>query len=253
MKACAYSSVTLVALLICGSAAAGEMAGAARYNWTALYAGAHGGWGWVNERSVAVTDPMGSFPVGFTSYGARNGVLGGVQAGFDWQYDNWVLGAEGDWSWSTSDVETASNSPAFPGLVSHGSAHDNWFATLAGRIGFAQDRWLVYAKGGWAWMNVDYGASATGVPVYGAFAIRSASSTRDGWTVGGGIETALGSNWSAKLEYNYMDFGGDQYFFPVTSPPVAAGVGRTENIFSDLHAVKLGLNYRLDWRRLAMP
>jgi outer membrane immunogenic protein len=254
MKAFLIWSVAALALLIGNSAIAGERAAAAPYNWTGLYVGVHGGWGWVGEHSVVVVpDPRGAFPAGFTSYRDRNGFLGGLQAGADWQHGNWVLGAEGDWSWSTTDATTSSNSPVFAGNVSHNSADDNWIATLTGRVGFAQDCWLLYAKGGAAWMNVDYGELVTGAPGFGTLTVRSASDTRSGWTVGGGIETALGSHWSAKLEYDYLDFGSASYFFQVTAPAAAAGVGHTDNIFTDMHVVKVGLNYRFDWHTWPIP
>jgi outer membrane immunogenic protein len=78
-------------------------------------------------------------------------------------------------------------------------------ATVRLRIGVAANRALFYATGGWAVTNASYNTLFTAVanPTETA----SASNTRSGWTVGGGLEYALLHNWSAKIGYLYMDFG----------------------------------------------
>lgn len=243
-----------IALAAAQSASAAEIArpgskapvpaGAAVYNWTGFYVGGHVGWAWVREDNTVVADPSGAFPVGFIFSSDRDGFFGGAQIGFNWQSGNWVFGVEGDWSWAHSDTSVLQPSLIVAGLVATATADDKWFATLTGRVGYAQDNWLVYVKGGAAWLNVDYGASATGVPVFGTVTTGTIGDTRSGWTVGGGIEWALWSNWSTKIEYNYMDFGSDRYTFTVTSPPAAAGTGGTVDIDTRVHALKLGLNYR---------
>jgi len=69
-----------------------------------------------------------------------------------------------------------------------------------GRIGFAMDRFLPYITGGGAYGDIKAIASVT------PFAV-STGANRLGWTIGGGIEYAFISNWSAKLEYLYVDLG----------------------------------------------
>ena len=75
----------------------------------------------------------------------------------------------------------------------------NWYGTATARVGYAVDNWLWYVKGGAAWLDADH--TIGGVTF---------SDTQTGWTVGTGLEWALGPNWSAKLEYNYMDFGKER-------------------------------------------
>ncbi len=101
----------------------------------------------------------------------------------------------------------------------------NWYSTLTGRVGYAVDNWLWYVKGGAAWADVDY--SIGGVKL---------GDTRTGWTVGGGLEYGLTPNWSAKLEYNFLDFGSDN---------IAAPIGVKAD--TQAHLFKAGLNYRFDW------
>src|SRR5690606_16838511 len=96
------------------------------------------------------------------------------------------------------------------------------------RVGYASGPGLFYVKGGGAWADEDHLARTPGV--------FRASETRSGWTVGLGYEYDFGSNWSAKLEYSYIDFGKER----VTFSPGAEFL----DIDQDMHVVKWGLNYR---------
>ena len=78
----------------------------------------------------------------------------------------------------------------------------DWASTLTGRVGVAFDRWLVYGKGGVAWASDSYTTNLYTFP-----ASVEMTDTRIGWTAGAGVEYAFAPRWSAKLEYNYMDFG----------------------------------------------
>jgi outer membrane immunogenic protein len=101
---------------------------------------------------------------------------------------------------------------------------------LTGRVGLAFDRWLVYGKGGVAWSGDRYSTNRYTFP--GSVEI---SDTRWGWTAGAGVEYAFAPQWSAKLEYNFMDFGTRTYSF---------APGTTTDIDQQIHAVKLGVNYK---------
>ena len=65
---------------------------------------------------------------------------------------------------------------------------------------------------------------------------------RLGVTLGMGVEYALNQNWSAKIEYEYIDFGHDTFNFPFAFGPFTATA--TANIWQNLHTVKAGVNYR---------
>jgi outer membrane immunogenic protein len=101
------------------------------------------------------------------------------------------------------------------------------------------DRALLYLKAGGAWAHDTYEITALG-----PFARSSVSANRTGWTAGGGIEYALQRNWSAKLEYDFMDFGTRNYPFDLT--PTSIGP-TTADIKQRVQVVKFGLNYRLGW------
>jgi outer membrane immunogenic protein len=179
----------------------------AAYNWSGFYLGGHLGYAWSSDK---VTDTNGT-----SLYPDPDGFLGGVQAGYNWQFDRWVLGIEGDWSWSDADGSATDNT-----LVVLEGKH-KWYATLTGRAGYAWDNWLWYVKGGAAWADTEYSI----VSMIGG------DYTRSGWTVGGGVEWGFAPQWSTKLEYNYLDFGKEDYFEGLD--------GDTQ-----VHLVKLGVNYR---------
>lgn len=103
---------------------------------------------------------------------------------------------------------------------------NTWLGTLRGRVGYSFGAWLPYLTGGGAWGNVKV-QSAGG----------SVSDTKGGWTAGGGIEYSLGQ-WSAKLEYLYIDLGTATCNAAACLLPADAMVDVTANIF------RAGLNYR---------
>ena len=210
------------------------------YVWTGIYFGGHGGGVWASETSTNVTTT--ALALAGTQFSAKpTGFLGGGQVGGNYQYGQWVFGVEADGSWTNANETVNTISGLLPAFTVSGTSDMNWFATLTGRFGYAAGNVLFYAKGGMAWMNVDYTASilATGtnlvVPGGEPVTIRD---TRNGWTVGGGIEFGFWNNWSAKVEYDYMNFGTQSYVFAL------GGITSTAEIDSQVHLVKAGINYR---------
>lgn len=186
----------------------------AAYNWSGFYIGGHIGYGWGSEEATDFT--VTPAVVGATD---PDGFIGGLQAGYNWQVDRWVFGIEGDWSW------TGANGGTVLGAATPFTADHSWYATLTGRLGYAWDSWMWYVKGGAAWADTEYTLLTVG----------TVSDTRVGWTIGTGVEWALAPNWSAKLEYNYLDFSNDSFVYPVPG---------TVDVDTQVHLVKLGLNYR---------
>ncbi len=105
--------------------------------------------------------------------------------------------------------------------------------SIRGRVGYAWDRALIYATGGVAFG--DFQNSYT----LGAFGTSTLSTTRVGWTVGGGVEYAIDNNWSVRAEYRYTDFGR-YYQFPVVAAPFYAAVHDRDN------RVQVGFSYKFD-------
>jgi outer membrane immunogenic protein len=199
------------------------------FSWTGFYLGGHVGGVFGNKDWTDVTVPpavdLGSHDI--------SGILAGGQVGFNWQTGAWVWGVEAQFSWTNADGDHVDP------LGFRDSSELNWLGTATVRLGYAVDRVLFYAKGGAAWVNEDF----TTVSVPGALiAADSNDNTRVGWTVGAGIEWASWDNWSAKVEYNFMDFGTDTFGFDFTTPP--PGPCCQIDIKQHLHVVMFGLNYR---------
>jgi outer membrane immunogenic protein len=205
------------------------------YNWTGFYIGAHIGYGWDSEDPSAVgIEHQHLNPI--PSYNANRG-LAGLQAGVNYQIKSWVVGGEGEFAW-TSISGGATWFPPGADFEPHTISSDvKRLATAAGRVGYAFDRALIYAKGGAAWENVDYGHSHTHAS--GFVHLFSGSAARSGWLIGGGIEYAFWQNVSAKIEFDHIDFGSKD----ITTSD-AAGDFVIFNIGQRLNIVKTGINYK---------
>ncbi|MGT2439150.1 outer membrane protein [Bradyrhizobium betae] len=194
--------------------------------WNGFYIGAHGGYGTGSSRLV---DPSFAFAQDRFTMDTK-GAIAGAQVGGNWQFDNIVVGAELDLSWAS----IKGNRPVDPAnpILSGLSVSYQALATGTGRIGYAFDNALVYAKGGVAWANIAYQAFV-GTPVP-----TDINHQRTGLTGGVGLEYALTRNLSARLEYDYLYFG-----------PAALALSTrisTQNVDHELHLVKLGVNYRFN-------
>jgi opacity protein-like surface antigen len=205
------------------------------YNWTGVYVGGFaGGSAWGNADWVS---PNGATSVSFA------GVLIGGDIGYNYQVGPWVYGIEGDLGWSNAIGGKSAQCPS-GGVNSFFytcEVRADWLSTVTGRIGYAVDRTLFYAKGGLAVGEVN--ARAVFNPGSGfspaAFNVQpglafSSSNTGVGWTAGAGFEFALTRNCSFKAEYKYFDLGSSTYQLDV---PVK--VRTTGNIGL------VGLNYHL--------
>jgi outer membrane immunogenic protein len=155
---------------------------AAPFSWTGIYVGVNGGYAFgTSNWTSAAFPPTGNFnPTG--------GVIGGTLGG-NYQMGSFVIGIEGDGDWTNLNRTTFN--ACGPGCETKSS----WLATVRGRAGWAWDRVLFYGTGGAAFANVQ---AAAGVLPFG-------SSTQVGWTAGAGIEYAFTPNWTAKVEYLFVD------------------------------------------------
>jgi outer membrane immunogenic protein len=191
------------------------------YNWTGFYIGGHVGGAFAGDNSLVSSD-------------AR--FLGGVQAGFDYQFaPNWVLGAEAQYSWLGSNNNN--NGVLFPGGTLVTANNNDQIGSVTGRLGYTWGPALLYAKGGYAWRDGNnIGVTIAGVPQ----GFSTDGNRKDGYTVGGGLEYMFAPNWSAKAEYQYYNFGNTTF---TTGPADIVGT-RFRN---DEHTVKAGINYRFGW------
>lgn len=209
----------------------------AAYDWTGFYLGGHAGAGWADS-NITVIDGTVVSPSGSSSSVDLKGLLGGFQGGFNWQAGNWVLGIEGEYSWADIDGSARIASPTFPAFTNQVDRKFDGIAMVTGRLGYAWNNSLLYAKGGWAW--VDFNTLSTAFnPAGAAIGTSSANVSPDGWVIGGGWELGFVSNWTFKVEYNYIDLGTERY-----NATQSNGTTPARDLDGDLHLVKFGLNYR---------
>ena len=285
MKHLVFGSVALLALTAAGPVAAADMpvrapvykapqAMVAAHNWTGFYVGGNVGYGW-GDRTVTFTPndvvlqnvtcggTFGGTCAPPTSFDV-NGALGGLQAGYNWQFNqNWLLGIETDFDWSRIRGTGTSNFIlGFP-AASNFQATQNvkWFGTVRGRLGFLPtNNMLLYGTAGFAYGRVDEnvvlnsqaGANLDG----GAFGydcvtgpncfLGSSSRTPTGWTAGTGVEYAPWNNVSVKGEYLYVSLGGGDAVnvVAVNSPSPNASSFTAAFNRTNFHVVRAGINFR---------
>jgi outer membrane immunogenic protein len=200
------------------------------HNWTGIYVGGHVGSAWANADWQSKEFTAFDQPFHFGA-GTGAGFLGGAQVGVNYQVDAIVYGIEADASWAAVSGDVCNT---IEGAV-HCNSKPDRFGTIAGRFGVASDRALAYLKGGAAWLHSDHLLSVIDSPD------ALVSDSRWGWMGGAGVEYALTRNWSAKLEYDFMDFGTRTFDFSLPNTPA------TFDIKQQIQTVKFGLNYKLDW------
>jgi outer membrane immunogenic protein len=230
------------ALTVSGSALVCEPAFAAPpsyFNWTGCYLGGNAGPGWGNANfSGPAIDP----PSGLNG-GSGVGFLGGGQIGCNVQVSrNWVLGAEGDFGWSS--ISGTDQEPFFFGKNQQLHSQTDWIASATGRVGYAFDNWLFYGKGGAAWSRNQYGLSTPAIVIDG-FTLTPAfngtgGDTAFGPTAGGGIEWAFAPAWSARVEVDYYAFGSRA----VTLFDPTSGASSVTRVRQDIEAIRFGINYQ---------
>jgi len=182
-----------------------------------------------------------------------NGGLFGGQVGYNWQMSSWVFGLEADAQWTGQRGSTTvlcAVTGCFTPLQTVGTSATledklDWFATFRGRLGFTvTPNVLLYATGGAAWGEVESNLGLTAVTAAGVpfTAFGSSKTDRFGWTVGAGIEAMFATNWSAKIEYLYLDMGSISNSVVM---PTASGLPLGANVTSRItdHIIRAGINY----------
>jgi opacity protein-like surface antigen len=230
-----------------------KAAPAAIWTWTGHYVGVHLGAGRGESRFDSVTDFIfpafgvtvpalilvltrsGTIP-GVTA--SDTGLIGGAQAGFNWQTGNLVLGIEGDITAARLQGSTTFNasspSPAGQTITGTYRTEIDWMASVRVRAGHAWDRVLVYVTGGAAFVHGQVNSSFTlanpaagiFVPVPGSSGTTAASASfsKVGWTLGFGAEWALANNWSLAAEYRHSNFGSQRVALASTDPSGIVGL-----------------------------
>jgi outer membrane immunogenic protein len=219
------------------------------WSWTGFYGGVHVGAGWGTTESTltsfSATPPGIVFPLNVPfSQNSRSGFLGGGQVGYNWQSGWAVFGVQGDIA--GLDVKGTTTCLVVLGCTTE----SKWLATVTGRLGaVVLDRGLVYVKGGGAWMNSDHSVTTPGFGPVPAASLTSVNSTAFGWTLGFGTEWMITRNWTAFVEYDYIEFDKKNERFPINTFGIPATVNVNADLLNKLSVAKVGVNYKFDWGR----
>jgi outer membrane immunogenic protein len=249
-------------LLLAGVAAAGLVAGAnaasaadlpARqappapfvaaipvFTWTGFYIGAQVGYAWGDDENNFPSNALVFNGVTYEPFdsgfgGDNDSFLAGVHAGYNYQFGSIVVGIEGDVEGLFGDDEdddftgvVFNANTGLPATFAFNSGTLDWQGSIRGRVGFAFDRAMIYATGGFAFGGVSGGFASTGFGNDG-------DDTITGWTLGAGVEYAFTNNLTTRLEYRYTSFEGDDSVFDGVT------FGGDE---LDFHAIRVGLSYK---------
>jgi outer membrane immunogenic protein len=224
------------------------------YRWTGFYLGVNGGYGLGSDPFGQTATEAGFGPVTVSSIDSRvtpQGGLFGGQLGYNWQSGHVVYGVEGDIQWSNQtdtagcglDCNTSSTSTDTFGNVKQTIS---WFGTARGRLGWADDGWLLYVTGGGAWGGISASTSVSDTFPPAFAASDSNQFVKSGWVFGGGSEFQIAGPWTAKFEYLYMDLGNVTDTFVLPPPPFGAGATLSTTSSIHDHIIRAGLNYKLN-------
>ena len=215
------------------------------FTWTGFYAGANIGWtqNEVRASNRGFAGVTGAYP---SFSGTSNGFIGGLQAGYNQQFDMFVAGVEADINFlgnrRATGNATVTGAAAGVGVTGvSASSRLDWLGTVRARAGVAFDRVFFYGTGGLAFGAPDQRLTLSGPT--GTTHRGTNSDTRLGWTVGAGAEFAVMDNLTLKAEYLYYDLGRNN----VTATPAQAGFAGTSNTarFENKgHIGRVGMNYR---------
>ncbi|WP_411035864.1 outer membrane protein [Shinella sp. BYT-45] len=160
-------------------------------NWSGFYVGVHGGGGRTSVDAAYV-------PNGPAASLSGGGALGGVQAGYNWQLDQFVVGVEGDISATGIGAAIDCPNPAFSC-----ESDTNWLGSVRGRAGISFDKLLLYGTAG-----VGFGGIKVFTDNGTQFGERK---TETGWVAGAGVEYAISERLSVKAEFLHYDFGARNF------------------------------------------
>jgi opacity protein-like surface antigen len=233
--------------------------------WTGFYAGVHLGAAWTEFGNQTNTfyDQWGN-GANFGKGIENTTAFGGGQFGYNWQapwgWSNVVLGIEVDLDGVGGNNEKSffpSTYDANGNLASLGAftvkEQGGFAGDVTGRIGYAWGPALLYAKGGYAWLDTTFSARGWLIDSTGYYTTSnnwSHDTTLDGWTVGAGVEWLLNPNWSVKIEYLHYDFSSNNQLW---NPVFYNGTGTAYSAYNswrfdkdiEVDTIKLGVNYHL--------
>jgi len=204
------------------------------FSWTGFYFGGNVGGATgpdVSESWTELPGPSGTphDPVNF-AHASTTSFIGGIQAGYNWQASaNWLLGVEGDFSWTSLAVSHTQNPLTISGLVLPPSfvtmnERVDWLSSIRGRVGIiGAGNWMLFGTGGVAFERLKlFGNTVFPVPTFnGSVAL---DTTKTGWAAGAGVEYLANAHWMLRVEYLAYGFGSTSSTI-ISNTPIGPGTG----------------------------
>lgn len=260
------------ALVACGSLCATAamaadlpyLSSVSAYNWTGFYFGATAGGTFTTENNIFL-DPIAALPgVNPISIGSTNNnteFTGGLEAGYNLQFNSFVVGLEGDFYYAGShqvlDGTYATGLALDPTVTVSGANSNHIYGTFRARLGYAFNRALFYVTAGGVFGGNSAPTTLVFNPVSGpppcptcTFIASGNNNNRMGAVFGGGVEYAFASDWTVKVEYLHTLYGMKKVSFtnnfnPGYPPPYSGVQTFTLNGRGlDTNIIRVGANYR---------
>jgi outer membrane immunogenic protein len=237
MKATVGTQATALAILLClftvGNGFAADLPAGppppahvsyhpyTQYDWSGFYIGLNGGYGFGSSNWAPV----------ITEHFKTSGALAGGTVGINYQGGPFVVGfeADADWAGFKGSSSTAAYCMAL-GVTCE--TKQDWLVTARARVGYAFSRLLIFGTAGGATGEIRAGLNPPG---------KFDTTNSFGWTAGGGLEAGITENWTAKVEYLYVDLGNGSCTSTNCGPLTPITIPLTESL------VRAGINYRFSW------
>jgi outer membrane immunogenic protein len=203
-------------------------------DWSGIYIGGQVGYDWAVNRYTYNNGAGIVEDFNETQQASNPGsVAGGGRIGIQKQWSNWVLGIEGNYNWTS--LKQADSGVLAPGTLR--SWKTDGIAAVVGKVGYSFDRWMIYAKGGWADADINTFAIDPATGINGG-----AKKWQSGYTIGTGIDYKITQNWIAGAEFNYYNFKYDR------SVLNAGGtIGTWSNSNANIYSLLFSLSYLFNW------
>jgi outer membrane immunogenic protein len=194
-------------------------------NWSGIYIGGQVGYDWAVNR-YTYNDGNGLIEDFNEPNGSHSGsVAGGGKVGIQGQWSNFILGLEGNYTWTgvkQNDISLLAP-PAARSWKTDG------IADVVGKFGYSFDRWMIYVKGGWA---------DAGITTSASLPTASVKKWQSGYTIGGGLDYKVTQNWIVGAEFDYYNFGFDR-----TALNSAGTRSTWSNTNSNIYSLMFSLSY----------
>lgn len=225
----------------------------APYSWTGFYGGLNAGGSWSKGNTDYSQSPSGGFGGDFGDpfdvTGLTRGYdtndrafIGGGQIGYNIQTNGVVFGIETDIKWRRLNGDASQTFVTFNDQLALQS-EQSWVGSLRGRLGWAQDEWLLFITGGLAYGRVEHSILQTALG-FGGRTI-SESDVKTGWTIGAGLDYALTPSWSFGMQYLYTDLGSTTLIFPRQTINFIEFATSSVDFDDRSHEVTARLNYKI--------